>query len=238
MALIMTRRMMLGVILVLATTVCARATDDIDELKRTVHALRRRVAELEKKVAELEPLRQAYEQEQRDQEETEELGGTPGSIASSGKPVSVRTKLRVGQVLQANDGHGWYAARVLHLKPDGQVRIHYIGWTSHFDEDVPRSRLQLDPEAISKARESVREANLEFGLREPSGLEVSEQTELRPGQHLLVEWGGQWWAGGVLELRPDGKVKVHYIGWDSTWDELVPRSRLQLESEPNTANNE
>jgi hypothetical protein len=61
-----------------------------------------------------------------------------------------------------------------------------------------------------------------------SGIRVSAKTELKIGQAVQVEWGDVWWAGKVLRLLPDGRVKVHYVGWDSTYDEIVPRSRLQL----------
>jgi hypothetical protein len=33
----------------------------------------------------------------------------------------------------------------------------------------------------------------------------------------------------VVSVEPDGKVRIHYEGWDARWDETVPRSRLQEE---------
>ncbi|MCH8173474.1 MAG: hypothetical protein IIA70_09250 [Proteobacteria bacterium] len=37
-----------------------------------------------------------------------------------------------------------------------------------------------------------------------------------------------WWKGRVLQLIPDGNIKIHYEGWGAEWDEVVPRTRLQL----------
>ena len=65
-----------------------------------------------------------------------------------------------------------------------------------------------------------------------SGISVAAETKLKAHQNVQVEWGGEWWAGEVLMLQPDGRVKIHYVGWDSSWDEDVPRSRLQLPSKP------
>ena len=58
------------------------------------------------------------------------------------------------------------------------------------------------------------------------GLTVDDGTALQSGQPVLVEWGGQWWSGAVLWA--DGpQVRIHYLGWESSWDEVVPRSRLR-----------
>ncbi len=59
-----------------------------------------------------------------------------------------------------------------------------------------------------------------------SGITIDDGAVLQPGQGVLVEWGGQWWSGEVLWA--DGpQVRIHYLGWESSWDEVVPRSRLQ-----------
>ncbi|MHC4958948.1 MAG: Tudor-knot domain-containing protein [Planctomycetota bacterium] len=62
----------------------------------------------------------------------------------------------------------------------------------------------------------------------PTGRAVGQATDLDVNQPLLVEWGGQWWAGTVLEVLKDGRVKIHYTGWAARWDEVVTRQRLQL----------
>ncbi|MGI9244327.1 MAG: hypothetical protein ACR2RV_26245, partial [Verrucomicrobiales bacterium] len=74
----------------------------------------------------------------------------PGSIESTGVPVSDSTSLDVGQCLQVKWGEKWWAAEVISLEDDGWVGIHYVGWTETHDEIVPRSDLQLDPEAAAK----------------------------------------------------------------------------------------
>jgi hypothetical protein len=66
------------------------------------------------------------------------------------------------------------------------------------------------------------------GPVQPSGKRVSPDTVLKVGERVLVEWNGSWWNGQILELFPDGSVKIHYSGWDAEWDEVVPRTRLQM----------
>ena len=62
----------------------------------------------------------------------------------------------------------------------------------------------------------------------PSEKPVSAETELDVGSSVLVEWKNRWWNGSVLEELPNGGVRIHYEGWDAKYDEVVPRSRLQL----------
>jgi hypothetical protein len=64
-------------------------------------------------------------------------------------------------------------------------------------------------------------------ISNPTGAPVGAGDALAPGDKVLVEWGGAWHQGEVLEALPDGTVKIHYVGWDANWDEAVPRSRLR-----------
>jgi hypothetical protein len=64
-----------------------------------------------------------------------------------------------------------------------------------------------------------------------SGKRVVASTPLGVGQILQVLWDGKWYHGEVMSVFTDGRVKVHYVGWDSKWDEIVPRTRLQLANE-------
>ena len=42
---------------------------------------------------------------------------------------------------------------------------------------------------------------------------------------VKVEWQGKWWDG-VLESQNGGKYCVHYVGYDDSWNECVPRARV------------
>ncbi len=65
------------------------------------------------------------------------------------------------------------------------------------------------------------------GQVQPSGKPVAPKTQLKEGDRVLVEWQNTWWKGKVLEVLPGGDVKIHYVGWDAQFDEVVPRTRLQ-----------
>lgn len=42
-----------------------------------------------------------------------------------------------------------------------------------------------------------------------------------------VEWKGSWYPANVMEVKPQGKYKIHYQGYDSSWDETVGPSRIR-----------
>ncbi|MDF1564334.1 MAG: caspase family protein [Deltaproteobacteria bacterium] len=79
-------------------------------------------------------------------------------------------------------------------------RITYPGWDASWDEWILSDRIA--------------------GLRPPPG-------EAAPGPALVeVEWGGSWWPALILEEK--GKqLRIHYVGYDSSWDEWIPPERLR-----------
>ena len=64
---------------------------------------------------------------------------------------------------------------------------------------------------------------------EPSGIPINAHTRLEIGTPLLANWNGLWWRAQVIDLQSDGQVRIHYTGWDSSWDETLPRERLQMD---------
>ena len=50
---------------------------------------------------------------------------------------------------------------------------------------------------------------------------------LRAGDAVEAEWKGAWYAATVLAVQPDERVRIHYTGWPSAWDETVPRERVR-----------
>jgi hypothetical protein len=65
---------------------------------------------------------------------------------------------------------------------------------------------------------------------QPSGLPVGPDTPLEVGAAVLANWRGVWWRAQVVALEPGDLVRIHYVGWDSRWDETVPRSSLLLDT--------
>jgi hypothetical protein len=158
------------------------------------------------------------------------------SDSSAGKKVNSDTPLKVGDKLFAEDMGTWWPAEVLGLEADGRVKIHYTGFGESWDTALPRSALRLEgPNQWVGVSPSG--GVCEFGPPPVStdnwegllaGEPVTAETPLRAGDKVLVEYGSLWWHAEVVEVKGDGSVKIHYAGWESHWDEVVPRTWLQL----------
>ena len=68
---------------------------------------------------------------------------------------------------------------------------------------------------------------------EPTGKTVLSVEQLNAGDRVIVNWKESWWRGKVLEVFANDMVRVHYIGWSDTCDEVVQVSRIQLPAEGN-----
>jgi hypothetical protein len=48
------------------------------------------------------------------------------------------------------------------------------------------------------------------------------------GEQIKVEWKGSWWDGLIREAEWSGEqYLVHYVGFDTSWDEWVTAERIQ-----------
>lgn len=147
----------------------------------------------------------------------------------------------------------WWPATILAELPGGQYLIHYDGYSSSWDETVNASRLALRSAKVPRAARAS--SSLVVGVvvvavivvvglatavmfrgvsSSPSRSATSAPAvyaapgQLVLGQAVVVRWSGQWWNATVIGLHADGRVRVHYDGWASTWDEDVTLNRVGL----------
>ena len=155
-------------------------------------------------------------------------------------------QLNVQQIVQVEWSRTWFPADVLRINPNGMIRIHYRGWSSKYDEDVPLPRIQLAHEAGAlPAPATAAAANQPDsptlsesgqpnysgpGKVPSSGHKVVRYTQLKPGLIVQVAWGasGTWFPADVLKRNPNGTVRIHFRGWPDNFDEDVPLNKIQL----------
>lgn len=46
------------------------------------------------------------------------------------------------------------------------------------------------------------------------------------GEVVAVKWNRSWWAGRILEVRPNQRFQITYLGWGDSWNEEVGLDRL------------
>jgi hypothetical protein len=132
----------------------------------------------------------------------DELVPSDGTFAPGGQ------QLDVGMVPDCDVewGDTWWPAKLLETK-NGKYYIHYVGWSNSWDEWVTEDRYRPRE---GRPQEQPQPGN-DNQLEEPD---------------CEVLWGGTWWKAKVLEQK-DGKYRIHYVGWDSSWDEWIGPERYR-----------
>ena len=64
---------------------------------------------------------------------------------------------------------------------------------------------------------------------EPSGVPIEPETRLEVGSTVLAFSQGRWWRAEVIDVEGEEHVHLHFPGWDSIWDESMPRTALQVD---------
>ena len=111
-------------------------------------------------------------------------------------------RFEVGTTQKVYWGGKLYDAKI--LKVDGDFHwITYPGWPDYWNEWVMSDRIVAA---------------------------VSSKTLPKVGAAVEVEWKGKWWNATVLEVAGE-RAKIHYDGYDASWDEWVGPDRVRARDE-------
>jgi hypothetical protein len=103
----------------------------------------------------------------------------------------------------------WYPAHVKQVSGDGQkCFIHYDGYGSSWDEWVGSDRIQIKSTG---------------GTPPP----VMADPGFSTGASVSVLWKGTWYPASVIKVLGGGRYRIHYDGYDNSWDENVGPSRIR-----------
>lgn len=97
-----------------------------------------------------------------------------------------------------------------------------------FEKRLAEQREDFKKRVAEQEATHKQRAKMSKSRAEPTKLAVTADTPLRPGDEVLCSWGLEWYRATVLEVPTDGNVKIHWQNWDDFFDEVVPRSHLQL----------
>ncbi|CAL2062660.1 hypothetical protein [Tenacibaculum sp. 190524A05c] len=121
--------------------------------------------------------------------------------------------LKVGMKCQGNHEANWYEVEIIKVSDDQDwVEITYPGWGAEWNEIISKSSNRLKPFSATTFEESQEQDFLK-------NLEV--------GQRILGESDNAWYEVEVLNVDGDN-VNVTWIGWNSSFDEVIPISSGRL----------
>lgn len=106
------------------------------------------------------------------------------------------------------------------VKENGQWRV-----------DVPQTMVTMFGGAMGEMMKGMGES-LGEGMQKmgeslaDAGPAAGSPKTLKSGDKIQVEWHGAWYPATVLEAG-GGKWKIHYDGYDNSWDEWVEAKRIK-----------
>ena len=126
-------------------------------------------------------------------------------------------EIQIGTKLDAKDKFGrWYEGTIIAMHGNDQVRVHFDGWNSNFDELMVKSPERLAPLHLhSIKRKNKRKAQRKFRDFEDGDIIDCKDTM------------GDWYESVVLDVKDD-QVLIHYEGWPNVWDEWIDKSSSRL----------
>jgi hypothetical protein len=150
----------------------------------------------------------------------------------------------------------WYDAEVLEISPD-YLKIHYAGYSSSYDEWVKLDSV-INPGTYSAGDSvwvqskgayytaSVLQVGKEQYKVHYTGYDASWDEWVTPcrvfpapkvGDPVWVKWKMSWYYAKILTVGTN-EWKIHYVGWDSGWDEKVGPARIMFCSQAQAVNAE
>jgi hypothetical protein len=143
--------------------------------------------------------------------------GAHGPITPTGEPLPAGLRVPPGTELEVQWNESFYRAVSRVHFGDGSIRVHYTGWSEALDGEVDEADVRISEAAIRASRGPV----------EGRGPLVGPNSPVYEGDVLEVSWREGYYRAVVLATLPDGRLRVHYAGWEDELDEDIPRERAR-----------
>lgn len=123
-----------------------------------------------------------------------------------------------------DEGHV-YPAFIIQKKEGSRFRVHYEGYPSRWDEDVPLPRIVGRVTGPVNPPPPPKKVRLAQGLDKDRD-DSAPVSRYKEGDLVRVKWRGSVYRAVVLEVVSPGEFKVHYEGHEEAWDEVIAVSRI------------
>jgi hypothetical protein len=153
----------------------------------------------------------------------------------------------IGSAVVVQWGAQWWDAHVIETPAPNVWKVHYDGWSDQWDELVGPDRIRDRSAAAGLTRGTKPKAvavtvalslllvacTLSFvamsALRSSPAPAPAAQgsSGVVAGAIVEVQWRGTWYRAQILEVMPDGSMRVHYEGYGPEHDEVVRPRRVR-----------
>lgn len=135
---------------------------------------------------------------------------------------------RVGDyvLVEWGDEKQLYPAYIISARDEAHFRIHFDGYPARWDEEVTLDRIKgiAHERVFPPPPRHVRALQ----SREEKGDDASRLSRFKVGDRVRVRFRGSFYRAIVLEVESAGRLKVHYDGHETAWDEVVDIARVEV----------
>lgn len=138
--------------------------------------------------------------------------------------VGCKETYRIGELVLVEWCGAEHAAYVVARKGRTRYRVHFDGYESRWDTDIPHDKIKrrLD-EPLVPPPPLCADVARALGIQQP---EKGAPALYQPGAQVRVTWRGSVYKATVLAIEGPNRFKVHYEGYDNAWDEVISGDRI------------
>ncbi|MFN0051754.1 MAG: hypothetical protein ACKV0T_06165 [Planctomycetales bacterium] len=152
------------------------------------------------------------------------------------EPVESLSRLKRGMKVWVGADNLWLEVEIMGRASGSRVKVKEVsrGRTVYYSTTSVK-RLRFDPNQMIRA-DLAHEPTLDRLPAEPrttpprgnraGGPALPPDFKISPGMSFFKKFGSRWYIVYVQAVHPDGRVRIHWDGLGTAWDEDCPRTDL------------
>lgn len=148
------------------------------------------------------------------------------ALAASLLVAACRESYRIGEYVWVEWEGRDYPAYVIEQKSRARLHVHFDGYDTRWDEDVTPDRVKGRIEGLATPPPPPEKVARAMGLRPEPSASAGVPSVFKVGDRVRVRWRGSVYSGAIVSRSGPSKLLVHYDGYGSEWDEIVPEDRI------------
>lgn len=150
----------------------------------------------------------------------------PGVFLLASALSSCKKPYRIGEHVWVEWEGRDYPAYIVDQKDRARLRVHFDGYDVRWDEDVTVDRIKGRIEGPVKHPPPPEKVARAMGIRPKPAASAGAPSQYKVGDRVRVRWRGSVYAAVVQEVPGPDRLRIHYEGYGSEWDETVDIERV------------